>query len=68
MDCAGFMREPVDAPPGRRLRAVLIQETTPVAGLIMAPALPDGLPQDVLIVEDDPIIALDFEDTISASA
>lgn len=24
-----------------------------------------GLPNDVLIVEDDPIIALDFEDTIS---
>jgi CheY-like chemotaxis protein len=65
MDCAGFMREPVDAPPGHRLRAVLIQETTPVAGLIMEPALPDGLPKDVLIVEDDPIIALDFEDTIT---
>jgi CheY-like chemotaxis protein len=30
----------------------------------MEPALPDGLPIDVLIVEDDPIIALDFEDTI----
>src|SRR5262249_57816827 len=27
-------------------------------------ASPDGLPNDVLIVEDDPIIALDFEDTI----
>ena len=25
---------------------------------------PCGLPSDVLIVEDDPIIALDFEDTI----
>jgi CheY-like chemotaxis protein len=24
----------------------------------------DGMPTDVLIVEDDPIIALDFEDTI----
>ncbi|HLZ01471.1 MAG TPA: response regulator [Bradyrhizobium sp.] len=24
----------------------------------------DGLPNDVLIVEDDPLIALDFEDTI----
>ena len=31
----------------------------------MEPALPDGLPNDVLIVEDDPIIALDFEDTIT---
>jgi CheY-like chemotaxis protein len=30
----------------------------------MEPALPTGLPNDVLIVEDDPIIALDFEDTI----
>jgi CheY-like chemotaxis protein len=33
----------------------------------MEPAPPDGssaLPEDVLIVEDDPIIALDFEDTI----
>jgi len=30
----------------------------------MEPASPDGLPKDVLIVEDDPIIALDFEDTI----
>jgi CheY-like chemotaxis protein len=34
---------------------------------IMKPASPDGmaaLPNDVLIVEDDPIIALDFEDTL----
>ena len=30
----------------------------------MEPASPNGLPVDVLIVEDDPIIALDFEDTI----
>jgi CheY-like chemotaxis protein len=29
----------------------------------MEPAA-DGMPNDVLIVEDDPIIALDFEDTI----
>jgi CheY-like chemotaxis protein len=29
----------------------------------MEPA-PDGMPNDVLIVEDDPIIALDFEDTL----
>ena len=28
------------------------------------PPLSDGVPNDVLIVEDDPIIALDFEDTI----
>ena len=31
----------------------------------MEPARPHGLPNDVLIVEDDPIIALDFEDTIT---
>ena len=34
---------------------------------IMKPASADGmaaLPNDVLIVEDDPLIALDFEDTI----
>jgi CheY-like chemotaxis protein len=30
----------------------------------MEPASNDGMPNDVLIVEDDPIIALDFEDTI----
>jgi CheY-like chemotaxis protein len=30
----------------------------------MEPAPYDGMPGDVLIVEDDPIIALDFEDTI----
>jgi CheY-like chemotaxis protein len=30
----------------------------------MEPASYDGMPGDVLIVEDDPIIALDFEDTI----
>ena len=30
----------------------------------MEPAFTDGMPNDVLIVEDDPIIALDFEDTI----
>jgi DNA-binding NtrC family response regulator len=33
-------------------------------GRIMEPASPDGMPDDVLIVEDDPIIALGFEDTI----
>ena len=31
---------------------------------IMERAVPDRMPEDVLIVEDDPIIALDFEDTI----
>jgi CheY-like chemotaxis protein len=33
-------------------------------GTIMEPASLDGMPNDVLIVEDDPIIALDFEDTL----
>ena len=33
-------------------------------GEIMEPASLDGMPGDVLVVEDDPIIALDFEDTI----
>jgi CheY-like chemotaxis protein len=30
----------------------------------MEPAPHDGMPDDVLVVEDDPIIALDFEATI----
>lgn len=30
----------------------------------MKPAFCNGMPNDVLIVEDDPIIALDFEDTV----
>jgi CheY-like chemotaxis protein len=30
----------------------------------MDPASRDGMPIDVVVVEDDPIIALDFEDTI----
>jgi CheY-like chemotaxis protein len=34
------------------------------SGKIMEPANLDGMPADVLIVEDDPIIALGFEDTI----
>ena len=33
-------------------------------GTSMKPASFDGMPNDVLIVEDDPIIALDFEDTL----
>ena len=43
---------------------VLIKVFVPSIGMIMEPAMPDGLPDDVLIVEDDPIIALDYEDTI----
>jgi CheY-like chemotaxis protein len=34
------------------------------SGAIMKPGFVDGMPNDVLIVEDDPIIALDFEDTL----
>ena len=44
----------------RRLRGPFSITGTP----LMKPASPDGMPGDVLIVEDDPIIALDFEDTI----
>jgi CheY-like chemotaxis protein len=36
----------------------------PVTSVIMVPVVPQALPNDVLIVEDDPIIALDFEDTV----
>ncbi len=39
----------------------------PFAGTFVATmmdVLSNGLPRDVLVVEDDPIIALDFEDTI----
>ena len=35
-----------------------------VNGENMEPAHCDGMPNDVLVVEDDPIIALDFEDTL----
>ena len=36
----------------------------PVVIEMMERASPDRMPMDVLIVEDDPIIALDFEDTV----
>ena len=41
-----------------------ISNLGPFVSEIMEPASHDGMPGDVLIVEDDPIIALDFEDTI----
>jgi CheY-like chemotaxis protein len=44
-----------------------LDRRTPHPRELMEPAAADGmdaLPNDVLIVEDDPIIALDFEDTI----
>ncbi len=34
------------------------------SGTAMKPGSIDGMPYDVLIVEDDPLIALDFEDTL----
>src|SRR5258706_9345349 len=34
------------------------------SGAVMEPGFVDGMPNDVLIVEDDPIIALDVEDTL----
>src|SRR4051794_22619360 len=33
-------------------------------GTAMQPGIVDGLPDDILIAEDDPIIALAFEDTL----
>jgi DNA-binding NtrC family response regulator len=58
------MREPVGA-PWEPTVDVLIQNVSPEeTGEIMEPADPGRVPADVLIVEDDPIIALDFEDTI----
>jgi CheY-like chemotaxis protein len=53
--------------PRRWRRAVLIIISIPQTRTIMTPVAPTGpsvLPRDVLIVEDDPIIALDLEDTI----
>jgi CheY-like chemotaxis protein len=44
--------------PGNRTKTVNLGLAT-----TMEPVA-DGMPNDVLIVEDDPIIALDFEDTI----
>ena len=56
------------APAAGPVRGVSDQPTTLLLpSEIMEPACPDGsstLPDDVLIVEDDAIIALDFEDTI----
>jgi CheY-like chemotaxis protein len=55
---------PAAGPVRGRLGSTL---NPPLPSEIMEPACPDGsstLPDDVLIVEDDAIIALDFEDTI----
>ena len=54
--------KPVDAPANASGLGQLL-----LLGEIMKPASTNGtaaLPNDVLIVEDDPIIALDFEETI----
>jgi CheY-like chemotaxis protein len=42
----------------------LIHPDVPNLGKNMEPGSAAGMPNDVLIVEDDPIIALDLEDTI----
>ena len=41
-----------------------IKISTPVTGRSWNPPRPTACPNDILIVEDDLIIALDFEDTI----
>jgi CheY-like chemotaxis protein len=54
--------KPVDAPANASGLGLFL-----LLDEIMKPASADGtaaLPNDVLIVEDDPILALDFEDTI----
>jgi CheY-like chemotaxis protein len=56
------MWKPVDAPANASGLGLFL-----LLDEIMKPASADGaaaLPNDVLIVEDDPILALDFEDTI----
>jgi CheY-like chemotaxis protein len=56
------MWKPVDAPANASGSGLFL-----LLDKVMKPASANGtagLPDDVLIVEDDPIIALDFEDTI----
>src|SRR6266478_6176695 len=60
--CSVPMWKPVDAPANASGLGLFL-----LLDEIMKPASADGtaaLPNDVLIVEDDPILALDFEDTI----
>jgi CheY-like chemotaxis protein len=61
-------REPVDAHPMKVPAAGSFRAIAASINLwpeaIMKAASFDRMPNDVLIVEDDPIIALDFEDTI----
>jgi CheY-like chemotaxis protein len=56
-----------EAPAAVVLRALVpgnSSELNNSAGATMDLAFFDGMPNDVLVVEDDPIIAIDFEDTI----
>ena len=57
-------RRPGDALAFRVSARASDQNFEPWTGEIMEPASSGDMPNDVLIVEDDPIIALDFEDTI----
>src|SRR6185369_5145894 len=56
-----WMEAPLSNPSPGRAAGALLEHCDP---RIMDPADSQGMPDDVLIVEDDAIIALDFEDTI----
>jgi CheY-like chemotaxis protein len=72
LTCGGFSSGTGDAPYGRRpalrLSGASARASDQMLNLELArnmdTASSDGMPSDVLVVEDDPIIALDFEDTI----
>jgi len=65
MWCSNSENPPMRFDRSRRQRSpALPGNPETLAGEIMEPAPADGMPDDVLIVEDDPIIALDFEETI----
>lgn len=49
---------------GRRHLGAAPLIRNPSKDTVMAPAHSNGSPEDVLIVEDDPIIAIDFEDRL----
>jgi len=58
-------REPDGAPFLRLRQAWFEANPNPLLpAKILQPASPDRMPGDVLVVEDDPIIALGIEDTI----
>ncbi len=61
------MDEGQDRPQRCAAGRTVLRQLIALTGTFVAPMLDplrDGLPGDVLVVEDDPIIALDFEDTI----